>query len=122
MENARIARQRRRMIMNEKMNRGGIIVGSGSRSKKVRKYNDVQPTDSTTQSMINNRNEMENERLAHHKRQKTSRGVMIVGCGSSSSQVRDHNSLQPTDATAQSTTERRFGYSSNTEDIPSKLT
>jgi hypothetical protein len=63
MENARIARQRRRMIMNEKRNQGGIIVGGGSRSKKVRKYNDVQPTDSTTQSMTNNRNEMENEQL-----------------------------------------------------------
>jgi fructoselysine-6-P-deglycase FrlB-like protein len=36
--------------------------------------------------MTNNRNKLENERLAQHKRQKTNRGVIIVGCGSSSSQ------------------------------------
>jgi hypothetical protein len=78
MENARIARQRRRMIMNEKRNQGGIIVGSGSRSKKVSKYNDVQPTDSTTQSMTNNRNEMENERLAQHKRQKQIEELLML--------------------------------------------
>jgi lysine/ornithine N-monooxygenase len=58
--------------------------------------------------------------FAQHKRQKTNREVIIVGCGNSSSQVRDHNSLQPTDATAQSTTERGFGYRSNREDIPNK--
>jgi protein subunit release factor A len=78
MENARIARQRRRMIMNEKRNQGGIIVGSGSRSKKVRKYNDVQPTDSTTQSMTNNRNEMENERLHNIKDRKQIEELLML--------------------------------------------
>jgi len=62
----------------KKRNQGGIIVGSGSRSKKVSKYNDVQPTDSTTQSMTNNRNEMENERLAQHKRQKQIEELLML--------------------------------------------
>jgi hypothetical protein len=120
MENARISRERRRMIMNNKTQRGGISVRSRSSSMQITNYNSVQPTDSTSQSMTDNRSEMENARLTQHKRRKTNQGAIRVGSESSSSQNRNYNSIQPTDSTGQSMREGGSSYGSDREDIPSK--
>jgi protein subunit release factor A len=64
--------------MKEKQNRS-ISVGSGSRSKKLRNYNMVQPMDLASPSMMDNRNEIENPRLTQHKKRKTNRKADCVG-------------------------------------------
>ncbi|GLT53122.1 hypothetical protein SLA2020_264150 [Shorea laevis] len=120
MENARISRQIRRMIRKDKANQGGISAGSGSRLTQRRTYNSVQPMDSTSQSMTENINEMENTRLPQNKRQKTNHGVISVGIESSSSRVMNYNSVQPTDSTGQYMTEDGSSYGSDREDLPSK--
>jgi hypothetical protein len=58
------------MIMNNKTQRGGISVRSRSSSMQITNYNSVQPTDSTSQRITNDRSEMENARLTQHKRRK----------------------------------------------------
>jgi hypothetical protein len=66
-------------------------VGSESKYKQLRIYNMVQPMDSTSFSMTDNRNEMKNSRLTQHKRRKINQGVDSVGSGSRSRQVRNYN-------------------------------
>ena len=85
--------------MKDKKHRG-ITVGSGSKSKQLRNYNMDQPMDSTSSSMMDNRNEMENPRLTQQKRWKTNRGVDSVGSGSRSRQVRNYNIVQLMDSTS----------------------
>jgi hypothetical protein len=75
-------------------------VSSGSKSKQLRNYYMVQPMDSTSSSMMDNKNEMENPRLTQHKRRKTNRGVDSVGSGSRSRQVRNCNIVQLTGSTS----------------------
>jgi hypothetical protein len=99
MENAIISRRIRLSIMKDKKHQG-ISVSSGSKSKQLRNYNMVQPMDSTSSSMIDNRNEMENPRLTQHKRRKTNRGVDSVGSESRSRQVRNCNIVQLMDSTS----------------------